>query len=143
MLGIPTKRLQIRGQPTTPYHSCNVRITTGASYSLPKLFPDPIVPFTKLRLLGPLNDQQKYWHPIKEGNSFSQSAMINGKFPNVTPLHIDGTRITYNMRKENAYFWDTDGLEKALLKNMDMAYEEEQQLAKKAKEGKDAKTPAQ
>lgn len=113
---IPTKRLQTGGHYTTPYQACQVRFTTGASEVLPSIFKAPVVPFTQLRLLGPLSGQQKWYHP-KDSAAFGDKAMKGGKMPSNVPLAIEGTKIIYNVRKAGGVFSDLDGFERALLAN--------------------------
>lgn len=113
---IPTIKLQKGGIPTTPYNQCKVKFTTSASELIPSIFKSPLVDFNRLRLLGPLTSQSKWYHP-KNSNAFGDKAMKGGKLPSNVPLAIQGTRIIYNIRKAGSKFHDLEGLERALLMN--------------------------
>jgi hypothetical protein len=113
---IPTLRLSKGGMFTTPYHDCTVRFTTAASELAPGILKAPTVPFSQLRLLGPLASQQKWYHP-KGSAAFAENVSKGGKWPSNVPLAIEGTKISFNLRKAGGIFEDPEGLERALLMN--------------------------
>lgn len=112
----PTNQLARGNIFLTPYRKCRVSFTTSASELAPRLFNAPTVEFEKLRLLGPLSSQQKWYHP-QGSAAFSEKASKNGKMPSNVPIAIQGTRISYNLRKAGGTFRDMEGFERALLMN--------------------------
>lgn len=99
-----------------PYSQCELRIVSLAADTFSRIFKPKTYAVSQFSLLGPLSGAPKRYHP-KDSTAFNPKNKKAGKFPGSIPLKIAGRWDSFTLRRDDAYFEDLEGLEKALLAN--------------------------